>query len=83
MIENKLSNRGYCFHHIEDDILNVLNFLEVKPTENMFQDKAANTLKKPSKQFEIPLIQNQNIKKDFVKIGKKYGYKMLSKNLFI
>ncbi len=83
MIENKLSNRGYCFHHIEDDVLNVLNFLEVKPTENMFNDKTANTLKKQTKQFEIPLIQNQNIKKDFVKIGKKYGYKMLSKNLFI
>lgn len=83
MIENKLIDRGYCFHRIEDDISNVLEFLDLSPTDDMFKNKTENTLKKPTKQFEIPLIQNQNIKRDFIKIGKKYRYKMLSKNLLI
>lgn len=83
MIENNLMHRGYCFHRIEDDISNVLDFLDLKSTPNMFSNTSANTLKKPTFQFEIPLIRNSNIKEDFIKIGKKYKYKMLSKNLLI
>lgn len=82
MIENKLKDRSYCFYRVEDDIAKLLEFLGVKQN-TFFQDKTMNTLKRPIEQhFNVSLINNQNIKKDFLKIGKKYKYNM-SKDLLI
>lgn len=77
LIEEKLQNRGFWFHRIEDDISPVLDFLDISLKPNVFDNRTENTLRqKQQDHFCLELISKQSIKTDLVTIGEKYGYTM-------
>jgi len=75
MITNKLLNRGFLFHKIEDDPRLVLDFLDIS-ADDFFDNRTINTLKKPADFFQTNMIKNDDIRKAFVDIGESYGYNM-------
>lgn len=63
-------------HRIEDGPENVLNFVNIS-SDNIFSNRQINSHKRWTEQkFQIHLISDPFIKKDFVNLGRKYGYKM-------
>lgn len=80
LIESQLLDRGFYFHRVEDDPPELLNFLGLKSTTSMFDNKSANTLKEkkknPEGKFTIDMITSEIIKRELINIGEKYGYSM-------
>jgi hypothetical protein len=66
------------FYKVEDPVDVLFNFLDLEKKEH-FSDNTINTHKKWSKDnFDVHLIQSKEIKKEFIKMGRRYGYKMVS-----
>lgn len=79
MIEQKLANREFLFHRIEDDLKPAIDYLSMTniDIEHWNSQKTINTLPRVrSPKFSIFQIKDSNIKKRFIEIGGKYGYQI-------
>jgi hypothetical protein len=73
---NLIDGHSHLFYRIEDKLDCVFDFLKIKK-ENYFSNTSINSHKKATNDFfEIHLISDSSIKKDFVNLGRKYGYRM-------
>ena len=82
MIERQLLNRGYMFHNVENGPQPVMDFLEIQDKEP-YNNSKINSFERPSDFFTLNKIQNEDIKNEFIAIGKRYGYTMLSEDLLV
>jgi hypothetical protein len=76
MIEKQLEGRNYLFFRVEDSIDPILDFLEVEKPKKYFNDRRANTRQKPKKRFSLNEMPNNQLKEEFIEMGKRYGYSM-------
>lgn len=84
MIEKNLTGKRFIFHRIEDSIEPLLNFLELRHETCMFDDKKVNSFEHATpKTFTLNDLKNSPLKRDFIDMGRRYGYPMDSDNLLI
>jgi hypothetical protein len=70
------------FYRVEDDATKVLDFLGKQGP--CFSDNQINSFKKPAaEKFSIDKIKSKFIMEEFVTLGKRYGYPMLSQYLLV
>lgn len=70
------------FHRAEDDPKALMDFLGA--TGEPFPDTKVNTYKRPkSENFHIDCISDSKIKEEFIEMGRRYGYDMISKHLLL
>ena len=71
-----IEKRADFFHRIEDDPNKICDFISVHSQE-FFSNKSINSYKRwTEEKFDIHMISDSEIKKKFVAMGRRYGYKM-------
>lgn len=79
---NQMIQKPDFFFRVEDDPKYLMEFLGV--TGRHFQDTSINTLKKTTNEkFSIDKIQSEEIKSEFIQLGKQYGYRMALEYLLV
>jgi hypothetical protein len=65
------------FYRVEDSPEKLFDFLGVKGS--LFHNKEINSFKKDiNEPFSVHKIQNNRLRKEFIDMGRRYGYKMVS-----
>lgn len=82
MIEKNLEGKRFIFHRIEDDPQPILEFVGASGSAS-FTDTKINSFEKTGKTFNLSDIKNGTLKRDFIDMGRRYGYPMASENLLI
>jgi hypothetical protein len=82
MIEKNLEGKKFIFHRIEDNLQPVLEFVGASG-DVRFTDTKVNSFEKTGKTFSLNDIKNSPLKRDFIDMGRRYGYPMDSENLLI
>jgi hypothetical protein len=80
MIEKKLEGKKSIFYRVEDDIESLLAALLVS-SDFVYNNRKVNSFEKTTKAFSLSDLSNSTLKRDFIDMGRKYGYSMLSDNL--
>jgi len=82
MIEKKLEGKRSIFYRVEDDIESLLHLLLVS-SDSAYNNRKVNSFEKTTKSFCLSDLSNSTLKRDFIDMGRRYGYNMLSNNVFI